>query len=267
MNKLSLLGCVSFLVRSFLFKKAIHVGGRAFVVTDNWSAGFFHWMLDVIPKIASLYKMHPESVFVVSEDTYRLAYVKESMHLMGIMNLCILKKGRIYYFDQLEVISPVAYTGNFHPKMIEISRGFFNEILNFKPERFLYVSRKKASRRRIVNENEVINCLANKNFEVICLEDYSLEEQIKFISMARMVISVHGAALSHLMFMHSTSRVLEIRCASDAIRNCYFSLASVSSVDYYYYLAKEADEGGDGDLVVDLSAFEVCLDTFVKGGE
>ena len=41
----------------------------------------------------------------------------------------------------------------------------------------------------------------------------------------------------------------------------------MSSVDYYYYLAKEADEGGDGDLVVDLSAFEVCLDTFVKGGE
>ncbi|MEQ8686744.1 MAG: glycosyltransferase family 61 protein [Imperialibacter sp.] len=267
MDKMSLLGLVRFFIKSYLLKKTVHVSSRAFVVTDNWSGGFFHWMLDVIPKIASLYKMDPEFVFLISEDTYQVAYVKESMRLMGIENFYTLKKNRIYHFDRLEIISPIGYTGNFHPRMIEISRSFFHKTLNATSGSCIYVSRKKASRRRIVNEDDIIYYLGTRNFEIVCLEDHNLEEQIKIISRAKMVVSVHGAALSHLMFMHSSSRVLEIRGENDAIRNCYFSLASVLSIDYHYYLAKEADEGSDEDLLVDLSAFEVCIDTFVKGGE
>ena len=105
--------------------------------------------------------------------------------------------------------------------------------------------------------------MVNKSFEVVYLEDHSLAEQIIIISGARMVISAHGAALSHLMFMHPLSRILEIRSASDAIRNCYFSLASVLSVGYHYFLAQEVDE----DLIVDLGAFEACINNFVEGGE
>jgi hypothetical protein len=93
------------------------------------------------------------------------------------------------------------------------------------PYRKLYVTRRNAKVRRIINETEVADYLAHRGFEVVALETRTFREQVQLFAEADMVVAQHGAGLTNLLFSQSP-RVLEIM--SDQDRQIYFSLISQS---------------------------------------
>jgi capsular polysaccharide biosynthesis protein len=50
----------------------------------------------------------------------------------------------------------------------------------------------------------------------------------------KLLIGVHGAGLTNMMFMQKGNKVLELRKRDDKYNNCYFGLASACELDYYY---------------------------------
>ena len=64
---------------------------------------------------------------------------------------------------------------------------------NGKDER-LYIRRRNAGRRKIINEDEVTSILVRFGFEKIHAEDLSFEQQVRTCSRARYIVSNHGAA-------------------------------------------------------------------------
>jgi glycoprotein 2-beta-D-xylosyltransferase len=69
------------------------------------------------------------------------------------------------------------------------------------------------AKRKISNEKEVVaalQALPGMQVDIVRLEQLSMQEQLRKIHEADVVVGVHGAGLSHVLFMHDGAKVVEI---------------------------------------------------------
>ena len=78
------------------------------------------------------------------------------------------------------------------------------------PYKIIYISRRKARGRFILNEEALEAMLAEFEAESVCLEDFSFKEQVTLMQRTRLLISIHGAGLTNMMFMQEGGTVIEI---------------------------------------------------------
>ncbi len=78
-----------------------------------------------------------------------------------------------------------------------------------KAER-IYISRKKASNRRIINEQEVINLLEKFAFKTITIESISVAQQASLLANSQVIVATHCAGLTNLVFGNPGTKVIEI---------------------------------------------------------
>jgi capsular polysaccharide biosynthesis protein len=123
----------------------------------------------------------------------------------------------------------------------------------------IYISRGRAPKRRILNEDAVRELMEQFGFKTIYAEDHSFADQVRICSRARYLVSNHGAGLTNMLFMPVGSSVLELRHHTDAINNCYFTLSSALNLNYFYQTCQSGAAGQDphaADLMVDLTVLE-----------
>ncbi len=89
----------------------------------------------------------------------------------------------------------------------------------------VFLSRKTARYRRTINQLELYQLLKRWQFKIIDPADHSLQEQIKIANQASLIVGIHGAALTNILFARKGTPVIEI-----------FSPLYVNPV--YYYLSR-----------------------------
>lgn len=93
-------------------------------------------------------------------------------------------------------------------------------------------------KRRLKNESAVKAFLMDQGFQMICLEDYSLDQQAQLFSNAKCVAGIHGAGLANLVFSTRKTSVLEI-CDRDSMHPCYmdgFVLPGRKATRTYFHM-------------------------------
>lgn len=129
--------------------------------------------------------------------------------------------------------------------IIDFSK-FFND-LNIKTK-VIYVTRKNSLRRKIVNEEILIEFLKNKYKEQLKIIDlnskYSIIDQAKIFNNCEIFITVHGAAVANLFFMKPNTTIIEI--LADGCRPHYFNLkAKKRNIKHYYLDLKDFNKSED----------------------
>ena len=76
--------------------------------------------------------------------------------------------------------------------------------------RRIFLSRLKQERRRLVNENEVVEFLKNKNFEIIFPEEKNTQEIAEILGEAEYVFGVGGAGMFNCVFCKPNTKFLSI---------------------------------------------------------
>ncbi|MBC7887155.1 MAG: glycosyltransferase family 61 protein [Ferruginibacter sp.] len=210
-------------------------------VTDAWSANYFHWLTDVIPKLIYVEKMLPGYTVVLPRDLLSASFVKRSLNYFKLNYLAIshYQKVTANFFLGLPNF---ANTGNFLPGFILDTRKIFLPVQYLTSKR-IFVKRKSPYKRRVLNEEEISIILKKYSFDIIDTAEMGLPEQIALFSQVNILIAVHGAALTNMLFMPKKGKVLELRKEGDSINNCYFSLASAVDLAYYYQLCKVDNPG------------------------
>jgi capsular polysaccharide biosynthesis protein len=131
----------------------------------------------------------------------------------------------------------------------------------------LYISRRAAGKRRIVNEDEIAPILSRFGFDTVRTEELSFEQQVRICSRARYVVSNHGAGLTNTLFMRDGGSVLELRHQTDRINNCFFTLASALELKYFYQACTPQNAKADpheADLLVDPDELDQNLRLLVQ---
>ena len=74
----------------------------------------------------------------------------------------------------------------------------------------IYISRRNANWRKVVNETDFHDYLNKFDFEILDFENLPVIEQINKIKSAKRIISPHGSGLTNLIFSDPDSKVIEI---------------------------------------------------------
>ena len=96
----------------------------------------------------------------------------------------------------------------------------------------LYISRRDAGSRKFVDEEAIISCLEGYGFETIEMSKYSYAEKIALFANAEMIVGLHGAGLTNVMFCQRDTMVLELFPES-YVTYFYTSMCSYIGVCYH----------------------------------
>ena len=97
--------------------------------------------------------------------------------------------------------------------------------------KYTYISRKKASSRRMANESDYVDDLQKLGFSVVCMEDLSFLEQIQLFAESQIITGPHGAAFTFAVFSYKDTMLYEIY-PPEHMKGHYISLAYECGLQY-----------------------------------
>lgn len=216
---------------------------------------YYHWIVDYLPKLLFLQSRGidlPELYIVGAER----AFQRESLQLAGVDAAVRIREDEGVLFKSLWTISPLPASGlrEAYARLASDHRPAG------EPGRCIYVTRRQAPSRRVLNEDALLDALAPFGVEPVELEGASLADQIRMFAESRLIVGPHGAGLANMVFCPPSASVVELgleeRIALD-IGEVFWGLASGLGLDYSLVLAHRVASGhppADGDLVVDIDA-------------
>lgn len=247
-----------FLVTNYLFRKQRNVDSEVLWITDYWSKGYFHWLTDALTRLFVVRDRLDQLKLTLPWEFATRQFVKPTLDVFGVKNVDFIQPNEVLRCRSLVMPTHTAPSGHFKDAVIrgvraKLLAAFGDTSYRGAGER-IYISRRDAGRRRIANENEILPILQKLDFQFICAEELSFEDQVAVASRTRYLVSNHGAGLTNMLFMREGGSVLELRHRADWINNCYFILASALGFNYFYQLCEPQEEGGDphtADLLVE----------------
>lgn len=178
------------------------------------SRNYYHWMLDYLPRLMLAGKgVH----YLVNEA--RAPFQDECFALLGIDadRLVGAPDGVQIACDELQAAAVPVRNMRLDGAALAWLRGDFAAKAlagaDVSTQRRLYVSRKDAALRRVVNEAEVLDALGPLGFELVIGGDLSVAEQVQLFSGADIVVAPHGAALTNLVFADPGALLVELSAA------------------------------------------------------
>ena len=144
-----------------------------------------------------------------------------------------------------------------------------------KPSKRLIASREDATTRRWLNQSECVELLTGRfNFECILPSERNLFEQAEIFNQAEVVVGIHGAALSNILFMRAKTTVIELRYRGQegnfSSASCYEELSKLVGINHITVLCNGEERPElrgrsieDANILVDktelLKIVESCL--------
>jgi hypothetical protein len=185
-----------------------------------WSKIYFHWIADCLTRIEGLeaYQAQTGIKPALIIEPNLASWQIDSLKLLGyepddcipwhssrvqVKKLIVPSFRRHWghyntsYKSYGPVVSPLACRW-LRQRILSNLPDAEREQLSFSPK--IFISRRKAVQRRIINEDEVIEALAPFGFVAYVLEELSFSEQVRLFAQADMVVAPHGSGLTNIVF-------------------------------------------------------------------
>lgn len=231
--------------------KEIQILKNSFILGST--GNYYHDIIDCYSRIFSYNKnfsFNNNIDKIIISETNIKNILKEILSMLNIkIPVICLKKNKIYKFEN----SIITSNRNVY-RTIKIYRKFFasNQI---NPSKNLFISRRDSLNRKIINENDLLFFLKDYNFNVETLSKKSFKEQRELFASSKFIVTMHGAALTNLLFAPSGSTIVEITGDFMKQKNDWFSkknstefnkftrsmfnfLAAQCGVNHYYFFSK-----------------------------
>jgi hypothetical protein len=223
--------------RFFAFPRKLR--GTVAYLSDPDTRNYYHWMCRVLPLVKSyrdFCQFHKIDYFYTGSSPL-LPFHQETLEKLGIPQEKVIRDDcqadRIVFglynrsVDFGDAISKEAYT---------FSRNLFfrSDYLNLaqRSKRY-YIKRGGTNRRRVLNEDQVIQFLSQYGFEPLIMDGKNIDEQASIFAEAEAIVAPHGAALTNLLFIQPGTVVIEL-FPYGYVNNCFFVLASHGNANYFY---------------------------------
>jgi capsular polysaccharide biosynthesis protein len=250
---------------------SVRAGGTAVVIGTTTAANHFHWLFESVGRIGVLAACLPRFADELGEAAYLVppltAFQRETLSAAGVPGERLREiTDELLVFDR--VIVPSRGLGRVH-SYSPVAARFLRSLAPSRGRyRRVYISRRGALKRRIVNEPALVSALARRGFVEVRTEDLSFAQELELFAATEVLISAHGAGLANQVFMPPGGRVIEIQPPSpgNAAAVVYWALASTVGHGYGIYVAAADPPGAElrnaanADIRVDVDAFMALLD-------
>ncbi len=186
------------------------------LIHHPWSSNYWHWMSEAIPRVWMVRKELGHMVLVLPEHYRHMEFISGSLSPFHFKDIFYIPFNRSLLVRNLCLPQIKPVSDSYYADDLQGIRKFYLNFVRNKniPQsnlgRKLYLSRKKSSKRKVINEEAVEEVLLKYGFASMCNEDYNFLEQIEVFSRANCLVSIHGAGLTNMLFMKENSTILEL---------------------------------------------------------
>jgi hypothetical protein len=240
--------------------RASRAAGSYFLLSNAWSGGYYHWLLEALPRLSILAEFPQlQSVNILVHEGLKPFQI-QSLEALGIKPSRLVPFDSSYWtLDRLYFTESSGPSGNPSPHAVSWLRNAFSKNRpRERGRRRIYVSRADASGRRVLNEQEIISHLSDFGFEVVCPGALTFEQQIATFNDVDIVIGPHGAAFSNMVFAPASATLIEL-FGKDYINGCYWSLTNLCKQRHSFLVG--ASDGRD--FVIEVVRLRQLLSSYV----
>ena len=259
-------------IKDFL-RKTEQIEELVWILDQFSTGGYYHWLTEILPRlwVANEIQKVPLQIPLYLPEYFleKWPFAHELLAPFG-REYKPFKPSTLLLVSQMHYISQSGGPLVFQPVPLKAVRALLLDYYadtNQKPNdrNKVYISRSKGYKRTLINDSSVIPLMEERGYKVVFCEELSIPEQINIFIKANIIVSIHGAGLTNMLFMNPGSKVLEIRNGlNDHMNNCFLALADTLGHDYYYYVGDQKAKPEelreiDYSMSVDLNSFEKCL--------
>lgn len=238
-----------------------------YFLMNVWSLGYHHWLAEVSIKFFLFEDILRAGRILLPENRPR--YIQDFIDAFGFENIVSVPENA--FVRRLNVITN-PHSGHFNPDHISLLRRSTTSRMGFEtsvPKRLIYVTRKSANVRRVLNDEEVRDYLSGRGFDCLDLENVPFIDQLKIFAEAKTLVSIHGAALTNSVFMNTGGRVIEFypqyQNRENELNACFFRLANVSGLNHEFLFSQRENpetplKFRSDNIYVDVQALGKLLD-------
>ena len=194
----------------------LKLSGTVAILFANGATHFSHWMFDLLPKLEVLRQAGwtPDNIDYYVVNGFGSSFQKESFRRLGINeNRVVPAAGVSITADTFLVPSDVRFNFRTPPWICEFVRDLFlteqEQFADPNPALRLYISRGKARRRKIMNEDEIRDLVESRGFRTVFAESTEIAEIARLASGASCIFAPHGAGATNVVFGPRGIRLLE----------------------------------------------------------
>jgi len=223
----------------------------------------YHWFFDCLPRLYALLQEVREPIqLIVNRDlpSFQLETLQFLIQDHPHFSICYIGKNEKWELEKFLFSSFVTnHSSGYLPAPIaswlaeSIRAGY--QVPEQDEKKRLYISRSKASKRRVLNENQLMPLLQQHQFVVVHAEELSYRQQVTLFAHAACVVAPHGAGLTNILFSRNCP-VLELHPA-ELVKPHYFLAAKSLGLPYAYVTGPASDDKMN--FTIDPIAFEARL--------
>lgn len=238
------------------------------LVKRPWYSNFGHWLVDgasVLAVAAEHIKSENLTLVTGSFGTGKMAaVVNETIdRIIGPAAVLQHEDKEIWRFRNLCYVTPPHVPPLFKlpESLMLIRKAFLGPDTRQPSGRKIFVSRRSAANRVVVNEDELFKICATRGFELIDTEKFTISEQAKLFSEAVAVVGAKGAALTNGIFASPECKFLLLSPA-DFPDPFFWDIVSQLKCDYAELFGPVVTERARGlnNFKIDPVRFTAMLD-------
>jgi capsular polysaccharide biosynthesis protein len=211
--------------------RTFHLGG------SSW---FFHFLFDWLPSLDLL-----ERAGLSLADFDHIIFEHHGQPFAdAVLDHLSIPRGKIvdprkYPHIRCESLTASSYPWNHGPWRAEYLKRAFSHYGAASPvsSRRIYISRRSARGRRVVNEDDLLPILERHGFAVIDMEQFTFGEQIAIFRQAEVIAGPAGAAFTLLSFCQPGTKVLSMMSDADrtgsALMTVWDTVCAFNGLDFY----------------------------------
>lgn len=240
------------------------------IIHTKWF-NYSFWMTSSLVRLRMLYASGQDFTLLYPEEWDKIAFVQDTLRAFPNLKLERIPAGVHIQVPHLLLPEVRPFTACLNAVDIkdvslylcDFYKESISQIVDTPPK--IFVNRRKAHCRKIVNETETQSIFKKYGFVEVDFDDLSLVEQIAYTQNAKQIVMLHGAGMTNIMFAKHGTKVLEIMheyTEPRTYRFIYWFLTVQNQCDYYVQFCKTQNTHSDEwrkDLVVDSVKLEQYL--------
>jgi len=226
---------------------------------------YYHWLCECVPRLCMVGDKAGDMILLLPDYYADSDWINGSLEPFAQKNIFYIPRDKSLFVGNLCMPQIKPICDSYHINILKDLRTLYLNYFRTAGKKDLdlgekiYLSRKRAARKKVLNEDLVEQLMTEFGFTIVNNEDYSFWQQVGIYSHARFLVSIHGSGLTNMLFMQPSSSILEIHKKKtntlDHPSFVFWYQAAALDFRYYHQLCEPPDENDDyffGDFDIDI---------------
>jgi hypothetical protein len=209
-------------------------------ISDGAWMWWWHWLLECLPRIYSLYKAYPGQQIVLLMPQNMGAAYRDSLASALPSNFEVQYLPERQWIKADCILYPSYVSGRCNGHLPSEHLDFLRQTVfskfglpsTHRPTERIYLSRRHTPHRRILNEDQLVEILRRYGFKALAPEKLTFREQVELFHRAEVIVSAHGSAWGNLLF---SGKIKILALYPDTVPNTHvFTTAKALGQEHFF---------------------------------